>query len=47
MRTSDTPSARSSSRSWVMYARATFGAAAPVPKTGLVTISISGTPARL
>ena len=29
------------------YARATSGALAPAPVMGLVTISISGTPARL
>jgi hypothetical protein len=47
IRTSDTPSVRSRSRSAVTYARATSGARAPVPTIGLVTISISGTPARL
>ena len=47
IRTSDTSSARSRSRSAVTYARATSGARAPVPAIGLVTISISGTPARL
>ena len=47
IRTSLTPSERSSSRSSVTYARPTSGARAPVPKTGLVTISTSGMPARL
>ena len=35
------------SRSSVTYALATSGASAPVPGTGLVTISTSGMPARL
>ncbi len=47
IRTSETPSARSRSRSSVTYTRATSGAAAPVPSIGLVTISTSGMPARL
>ena len=47
IRTSETPSERITSRSSVTYARATSGASAPVPGTGLVTISTSGMPARL
>lgn len=47
MRTSDTPSERTSSRSSVAYARATSGARSPVAAMGLVTISTSGMPARL
>jgi hypothetical protein len=47
IRTSETARARSRSRSAVTYVRATSGARAPVPTIGLVTISISGTPARL
>ena len=47
IRTSETPSARSRSRSAVTYARATSGARSPVPTIVFVTISISGTPARL
>ena len=47
IRTSETPSERSRSRSSVTYARATSGARNPVPGTGLVTISTSGMPARL
>jgi hypothetical protein len=47
IRTSLTPSERSSSRSSVTYARPTTGASAPVPATGFVTISTSGMPARL
>ncbi len=47
MRASDTPRARMSSRSSATYARATSGARSPAPSIGLVTISISGMPARL
>jgi hypothetical protein len=47
IRTSETPRPRSTSRSSVTYARPTSGASAPVPGTGLVTISTSGMPARL
>jgi hypothetical protein len=47
MRTSETSSDRTSSRSSVAYARATSGARSPVPGIGLVTISTSGIPARL
>ena len=47
IRTSETPSARSRSRRVDTYARATSGARSPVPAIGLVTISISGMPARL
>jgi hypothetical protein len=47
MRTSETPSDSSSSRRWATYARATCGASRPAPSIGLVTISITGTPARL
>ncbi len=47
MRASDTPSARMSSRSSRTYARATSGARSPAPVIGLVTISMSGMPARL
>ena len=47
IRASDTPSALISSRSSATYALATSGARAPVPSIGLVTISISGMPARL
>ncbi len=39
--------ALSESRSAATYARATSGARTPVPTMGLVTISMSGTPARL
>ncbi|CAM5675269.1 hypothetical protein STENM36S_03274 [Streptomyces tendae] len=47
MRASDTPRARMSSRSSRTYARATSGARSPAPSIGLVTISMSGMPARL
>ena len=47
MRASETPSALTRSRSADTYARATSGARSPAPMMGLVTISISGTPARL
>jgi hypothetical protein len=47
IRTSETSSARMMSRSSVTYAFATCGARAPMPGTGLVTISTSGMPARL
>ena len=47
IRTSETSSVRSTSRSSVTYALATSGARNLVPGTGLVTISTSGMPARL
>ncbi len=47
MRTSETPSPRSRSRSWATYALATSGAFSRVPGIVLVTISINGMPARL
>ena len=47
IRTSETPKARNRSRSAVTYALAISGARAPAPSIGLLTISISGTPARL
>ena len=47
IRASETPSATIRSRSWLTYARATAGAFSPAPVIGLVTISMSGMPARL
>ncbi len=47
IRTSETPSPRSTSRNVDTYARATSATLAPVPVTGRVTISMSGMPARL
>ena len=47
MRASETPSALMSSRSSATYALATSGARSPAPSIGLVTISMSGMPARL
>ena len=47
IRASETPSATISSRSWATYAFAISGAFSRVPMIGLVTISISGMPARL
>lgn len=47
MRASDTPSALMTSRSSRTYAFATSGARSPAPSIGLVTISMSGMPARL
>lgn len=47
IRTSDTSSASSRSRSMLTYARATAAALSPGTSIVLVTISISGMPARL
>ncbi len=47
IRASETPSARISSRRWATYAFAISGAFSRLPMIGLVTISISGMPARL
>jgi hypothetical protein len=47
IRTSETFSERTSSRSSVAYALATSGALSPVAVIGLVTISTSGIPALL
>ena len=47
MRASDTSRARKISRRACTYAAATSGARSPAPSIGRVTISTSGTPARL
>ena len=47
IRASETPRDLISSRSSATYALATSGARSPAPTIGLVTISISGMPARL